>query len=103
MRSAASDFPVLSFSNPANARPAILLNGSEVFEAVKISRNIFSFFFGSLLTDGVGLVDVIDASDFQVMRTVVAGNQAGQQYQCQDNQLHRSNIYYIVTVTPPDK
>ena len=95
--------PFLSLSNPADAGPAILFHGEEVFKTVKVSIKIFSFLLSGLLADGVGLVDVIDASDFQVMRTVVAGNQASQQRQCQDNQLHRLNIYYIVTVTPPDK
>lgn len=99
MRSAAGDVPFLSFGNPADAGPAVLFNGGEVLDAVEVGGDVLALLMGSLLTDGVGLVDVVDASHFQVVGTVVAGHEAGQEHKSQDYQLHRSKIYYIVTVT----
>ena len=67
---ASFDFPMLLFGNPADARPTVLSHLREVFEAVEVHGNISSFLSGSLLTDGFSLVDVIDASDFEIVRAV---------------------------------
>lgn len=85
--SASFDFPVVDLGNPANARPAVLLHGGEVFEALEINGDISSLLLCSLFADGVGFVDVIDASDLQVVGAVGRQGQ-GEQSQQQDNQLH---------------
>ena len=63
--------PFLDLSNEANAGPAIFLHASEIFEAIEIGRDVSSFFMGSLLADGVGFVDVVNASDLKVVRAIV--------------------------------
>lgn len=72
--SAALDVPLLLGGNPADAGPAFLFHLDEVFEAVKIGGDIGSLLVGSLLTDGVGLVDVVDASHLQVVGAVSGGS-----------------------------
>ncbi len=67
MRSAALDFPVFHLGHPADAGPAVLLHGGEVLEALEVYRHIGALFLGSLLADGEGLVDVVDAAHFQVV------------------------------------
>ena len=69
--SATGDFPFIDLGNPADASPTVRSHLGEVFHAVKVNRDIFSFFMGSFLADGVGLVDVINAFDFLVMRAVI--------------------------------
>jgi len=80
----------LSFSHPADARPAVLFHGNEVFHAVKISRDIFSFLLCSFLADGVSLIDVIDAANFQIMRAFmgVGRGKESKEGQEDNDQLH---------------
>jgi len=69
-RSASNYFPFLLLGNPANAGPAIFLHWGEVLEALEVNRYISSFLFGSLFADGVGFVDIIDASDFKIVGAI---------------------------------
>jgi len=64
---ASINFPLVDSSNPADARPAILVHLGEVFHAVKICGHISTFLMGGLLADWVGFVDVIDATNLKVM------------------------------------
>jgi len=64
--------PFLDFSDVADAGPAIFLHSSEVFQAVQVGRDVGSLLVSSLFADGVGLVDVVDASDFEVVGAVVS-------------------------------
>ena len=75
------DMPSFSFGDEANAWPAILINLSSIFHAVEIGWDILSFLFGSFLTDGVGLVDIINAENFEIMRTVIGGEES----RCESN------------------
>ena len=69
--------PFLLLGNPANAWPAVFVHLNEVFHAVKVSRNIGSFLVSSLFADGVGFVDIIDASYFKIMGAVSSqGNES---------------------------
>lgn len=90
MVSASLDLPVVKLGNPANARPAVLLHRSEVFQAFQINRDISSLLLGSLLADGVGLVDVVDASYFQVVRagSSLVGHGDCEEGQQQNNKSH---------------
>lgn len=86
--SAALDVPFLLLGNPANARPALLFHLGEVFHAVKISGNISSFLVGSLLADRVGLVDVVNAANLQVMGAVSSHCAESQKGEDKHKQLH---------------
>ena len=55
------DMPSFSFGDEANAWPAILVNFCHILHTVKICWNIFSFLLSSFLTNGVSLVDVVNA------------------------------------------
>lgn len=77
MWSAAGDVDVVKVSNPANALPTVFSHSGEVFHAVEVDGNIFSFLMGGLLTDGVGFVNVIDALDFFVMGAAVCADMEG--------------------------
>jgi hypothetical protein len=63
---------VVEFSNPANARPAISFHGDEVFEAIKISWNISSFFMSCFLADRVSLIDIVNAFYFKIVGAIVS-------------------------------
>lgn len=64
--------------NPADAGPAVRSHLCEVFEAVEVDGDIFSFLTGGFFADGVGLVDVVDAFDFEVVGAVVVGHLEGE-------------------------
>ena len=66
--------PVVDFGNKANAGPASLMDLGEVFHALEIRRNVFSFFFGCLVTDWIGFVDIIDAEYFNIMWAKLIGS-----------------------------
>jgi len=82
--------PFLSLSNPADAGPAILFHGEEVFKTVKVSIKIFSFLLSGLLADGVGLVDVIDAAHLQVVGAIVSGHG-----DCKEGQNSKKNYHQL--------
>jgi len=65
--------------NQADAWPTVLVHLGEVFHAFEIGWEIFSFLLGSLLADGVGLVDIIDAEHFEIVWAffVRGGNSEG--------------------------
>lgn len=71
--------PFLLLGNPANAWPAVFVHLNEVFHAIEVSGNISSFLVSSLLADGVGLVDIIDASYFKIMGTVSSQGNEGEE------------------------
>ena len=56
-------------SNKTDAWPTILINLSEIFHALQVSREIFTFLLSSFLADWVGFVDIINAKDLDSMRT----------------------------------
>ena len=87
-RSASLDVPLLLLCDPADAGPAVMLHGCEVFEAFEVHGDISSFLTGSLLADGESLVDVVDASDLQVVGAFVGeaeGEQGEQQHEDLDH------------------
>ncbi len=86
--SAALDVPFLHLSDPADARPAILLHMHEVFHAIKVSRDISSLLLGSLLAGGVGLVDVVNAADLQVVGAVGSRGKECQEGEDKHKQSH---------------
>ena len=71
---ASFDMPVVNFRNKTDAGPAVLIDLSEVFHALEISREVFSFLLGSFLTDWVSFVDIIDAEDFDIMGAKLVGS-----------------------------
>ena len=96
MESASLDVPVLLFSNPADAGPAILFHFGEVFEAIEVHGHISSLLPGCLLADGFGLVDVIDAPHLEVMGAVVVdlvGHGEGQ-----EGQHHQQVFHHVVVI-----
>lgn len=62
---------MVDLTDPADAGPAVLSHGGEVLHAVEVGRHVRSLLMGSLLADGVGFVDVIDAVHFEVVGAVV--------------------------------
>ena len=84
MVSAAEDGDFLGLSDPADAVPAVLTELGEVLHALEVDGNIGSLLMGSLLADGQGLVDIIDAFDFLGVGAVVVhleGEGKGNQHQ----------------------
>ena len=73
--SASFDFPVVLFSDPADAGPAIFFHRHKVFEAFQVHGHIGSFLSGGFFADGFGFVDVVDASDLEVVGAVVGNGQ----------------------------
>ena len=72
--------PLVEFGNPADTGPAILVHLHEVFQAVEVGRHICALFVGGLLAEWVGLVDVVDAKNFQVVGARGGGGRgAGEQ------------------------
>lgn len=86
--SAALDVPFLLLGDPADAGPAVLIQLWEVFEAVQISGNIGSFLMGSLLANGVSLVDVVDAAHLQVVGAVSGRGEQRQKGEDEHEQFH---------------
>lgn len=84
--------PFLSLSNPANARPTILLHRCEVFKAIEISRNISTLLMSSLLTNRVGLIDIINAANLQIMRTIMTDGHESEEGHQKKKQLHILSI-----------
>jgi phosphoribosylaminoimidazole (AIR) synthetase len=66
-------------SNPANAWPAVFVHLNEVFQAIKVSGNVNSFLMSSLFADGVGFVDIVDASYFKIMGAVSSHGNEGEE------------------------
>jgi len=69
--SAAKYFPFIDLANPANAVPAIFSSCRKVFHAIEVNGHILSLLLCGFLADGVPLVDVVNASDFQIMGALV--------------------------------
>jgi hypothetical protein len=59
-------------SNETNARPTILFHCGQVFDALNVSKNIFSFLLGSLSANLVRVVDIIDTTNFSVLRAILS-------------------------------
>jgi hypothetical protein len=78
VNSASLDVPLLSLSDPADAWPAILLHRGEIFQAIEVGRDARSFLMGSFLTDGVGLVDIVDASNLKIVGAVMSSSENGE-------------------------
>lgn len=74
--SAAFDGPFFLLGNPADAGPAVFFDSGEVLHAVEVGREILSLFLGGLFTDWVGFVDIVDASDFEVVGAVSSGSES---------------------------
>lgn len=87
-RSASFNVPLVELGNPAYAGPAILVHLHEVFHAVEVGGHIRAFFVGCLLADGVGLVDVVDATNFQVVGAIGSRGEQGKEGQEEHNELH---------------
>jgi len=97
-RSASLDLPLVDLSNPADARPAIASHWGEVFQAVEVGGDIGSLFFGGFVADGEGLVDVIDAEDFEVVGAFGVSSTAageGEQSEYHEDQLHNCRFIII--------
>jgi len=87
-RSASLDVPVLLLGNPANARPAVMLHLGEIFEAVEVHGNISSFLTGSLLADGLCLVDIVNASNLEVVWAV------GSEGECEESEQKHEDFHH---------
>ena len=75
-KSAAFDGPFFLLGDPADAWPAVFFDGGEVLHAIEIGREVFSFILSSFFTDGVSLVDVVNAPDFEVVWTVIGSGKS---------------------------
>lgn len=64
---------MVDLGDKANAWPAVLVHLSEVLHALQIGWQVLSLFFGGLLADGVGFVDIINAEDLNIVGALVVG------------------------------
>jgi hypothetical protein len=76
--SAAFDVPFFLFGDPADAWPAVLFHGSHVLHAFDVGWEVFSLVFSSLLAVWVGLVDIVNAQDLQVVGAFVGGGESNE-------------------------
>ena len=78
-RSAALDLKVLEVCEEADAGPALRFHLVEVFEAGEVSSGIGSSSFSSLLADGVGSSDIINAGHLKGLGALLSSGKAGKQ------------------------
>lgn len=63
---------MVHLSNPTDTRPAILIHVVvEVLDAVDVCVEVQAFVLGSGFADRVAFVDVVDAADLQIVRTII--------------------------------
>jgi len=66
------NWPFVVLSNETDTLPAIRSHTGEIFKAVKISWNIFSFLMSSFLTYSIGFVNIINAKNLKIMGAFVS-------------------------------
>lgn len=54
-------------SNHADTGPAIFVHSADVLEAFEIDWEILALLLGSLVANGEGLIDVVNAEHFEVV------------------------------------
>jgi hypothetical protein len=86
LRSAAFDGELGLIGEPANARPAFGLHLAEVFHAGHIGSSVGSSSFCGLLAHGVGLSEVIDASDLFGLGALIGSDEADKECEQGGNQ-----------------
>jgi hypothetical protein len=89
---------VLGLGNPTNARPAVLSHLGEVFEAVEVHGDISTLLSGSLFADRLSFVDVIDATNFEVVGAFVVGFSGhGDSEECKNKDDDFHDRYFIIS------
>lgn len=97
--SAALDGEVGFLGEQADAGPAFGLHLVEVFQAGQVGESVGSSSFGSLLADGVGSSEVIDALDLHGFGAlVVSSDQAEEGEEGDEDSLHCRLIIIVVVV-----